>query len=270
MNQLLIVDKSNYTLLQSFLKRLINRIINRRNNPILKKCLGVLILFSSVSLTAQNIAQDLQQMYETYKNLNNFSSNIKIFIQSEKNAPYDLFQEGKVRKRDKDYYVQMGEITHLQNTRCKLTINYEHRQIGYIEFTEADKIAEAETPEITQSFEALLAQQDISKFQFIAAKNGQKHYRLVQPDNIIEQMDMYLNAATFLLEKLEYSYNEALMEGYQKVRIEYIESTLQPNFKKEQFSEYVFIKKSKGAVVLRSAYAQYSLSTFKNEPNNEK
>lgn len=232
----------------------------------LSKIIIFIWVFSCQWLFAQNIQQDLHQMYKAYKNLNTFSSDIKIYIQEAENESYNLFQEGKVRKRGQDFFVQLGNVVHLQNQHGKLTINHEHQQIGYIEYTEAD----AKETEIVQTFEDLLKQQDITKFKFVGIENGQKHYHLTQKNKMIEQIELYINKETFLLEQLEYNYNEVLMNGYQKVRILYERNTLQPIFKKNQFSENTYLKKRNGIISLHPAYAKYSLTTFKNEPENEK
>ena len=227
--------------------------------------LGSMLCLLPNLFNGQNIVEDIEKMFEAYNNIRYFQCEISVETDITGEDSFLPFKEAIVYKQGNNSFVKMGVMEQLQNKRCRILINHEQKHISYSE-------PEQESPEevMSETFQSLIQQQNLEDFEFIEVKNNQIRYRIYQPGALIEKTEMFINSETYLLERLEYTYNADLTGEEQWISIQYKNNINNPVFKNGQFSEYNYIRRVGNEIETLPAYAHYNLLHLKNETADEK
>lgn len=215
-------------------------------------CLG---LFAQ-TIAAQDLRQDLKKMHQAYKNIENLEAKI---VSKE-------FEEGSlpeveiiyIKKQQHHYIYHMATSTMLMNDSYLLAINAKEKRIfctpQYQPQEESSK--KLLMNHIQLNLDSLLASYE--NITFVELKDGLKHYKVEQADADITKIEVAMDAETYLLKKITYTYNE---EDYGKTWLELSFPIIntKPVFNTETFSESKYIKKVKGGYQLTTAYQNYEL-----------
>lgn len=186
-----------------------------------------------------------------------------------KNRDTDVaFQEetGEIKKYGNLMYSRIGDIETIQNTSYYLIADHEDKNISLL----GQKIQQNQFPEpgpdFTGKLEKLLSL--CSKVEFKKENKTQNSYLLSMPYSEYNEMKIFYNKETFVIEKLILYFREAEnLEGEKdgikeipRVEITYTDINLSPDFKESDFTYDKFLEKVNGKFYCKNPYKKYTLT----------
>jgi hypothetical protein len=215
------------------------------------------------AVRAQNLKSDFEAMQTRYKSVINFRTQATITANvagaAAKNASK---HHTEINKRGEDFLYSVDDKTILINAGCALVIDHDQKMIVY-QKREINTALIAPAPAITPQIDSLLGIYKTIEYKGIV--NGRKKYFLTIEDAILYQMELYFSEETLFLEKTVCWYKNEETEMNTEVTTEYKNTTTDPVFAADLFSEKKYIQQKGANLQPQSAYKAYELIIIPND-----
>jgi hypothetical protein len=224
----------------------------------LKKSISLAIYFCLVqAVAAQDLRSALERMQQTVKESTQMHvvMTIDVYedIRSEKSFYHDV---AEVNRNDNSYLYHFGVLDFLMNDKYVIIVDRQERRIM---LQDRDLTSETEfRKSISFNLDSLLLAYKNPKF--IGNINGIEHYQVLQNQNSISQIDLFINNRTNLLDKMQYGYKEG-----QFVSIHFDQFEIHPKFKEDEFDELLYFSKLNGKYQLAEKFKDFKISDSKNQ-----
>ena len=218
------------------------------------------MFFLPQRILAQNYIEDFSKMYKAYQKLEDFHTLVEVAYY-EGGTSQTQNQYGEVWKSGNQYKYRLDQLTMMYTDQFILAVDEEQQLIALSERS-GERINSIDL--VAEDFEAL--QEKYEKVEFVGSTNEALHYRVYTPSSVIILTEVYLDANTFLINKLEYDYNpEAYPEGTRSVVV-YKGMNPNPTFGPEVFSKSGYIQKSPEGYKPSKAFESYQLLFNPKQP----
>lgn len=201
---------------------------------------------------SQNFESDLKAMYEAYKAVDKFSTNIS--IRADLLNEKTINQKAWIKKDGDNYKYSIDSRILLCNDKYLITVdNYDESIIVAGVDLDNSKLDIIGVEQIEAMYEKL------DSVSFMGEDGLSKRYVVYTPNSQTTTVEIFINKKTFLLDKVVYNYNTSTGIDTKKVVIQYNDVNLSPVFKKDEFSEANFITKSKGEFIPVIEYKGFNI-----------
>ena len=213
----------------------------------------------------QDFAVDMKKMNQAY-GANELTIDFEVYlIADEKNtSKKESLGLGKIRKKS-DLYFSSFDGQHIyHNEDGVVLIDDKEKSVDYIKRSSK----RPESKELTNDqINAMIAMSDT--VYFVQTKNGVKHYRIFNESADIRIVDLYMNAKTFFIDKLVYTYKESTKEesfDAHQMEVIYTRNRTKCELKPSYFSTKSILAKGANGKYYYKKNPKYTIHS--NELNN--
>ena len=220
--------------------------------------LVLLAFFAMNTVDGQNLVDDLKKMKDAYEK----SSKLKMKIVSkeyegENSKP--TIEETLILRDGNDLRYLSKERILMMNDAYVVVVDERSKLIRCIPRENKEMKKPDDMGFMAQTginFDTLISSYD--KVEYLGVKNGNKVYRMTLKDQDITTIEMGIDAQSYLMKQIRYTYNE---EWYGKTWINISMPLIDtnPSFEKDTFSEWSFLKKEQGELKPNDRYKDYRL-----------
>jgi hypothetical protein len=176
---------------------------------------------------------------------------IKAFESKAQKIPF-YHEQAIVKKSSDNYFYRFSGLEMLMNEKYLVMVNEKQRLITC---TLRDKKAETEMMDpLTANLDSMLNFYGTPRL--ISDKDDVEHYTLTRSDGLITQIELYIQASTNSLKRIEYGY-----EGGQYATINFLRFNRTPDFKANEFNEQRYFSENNGVLKLSDNYSRFRLTT---------
>ena len=216
-----------------------------------------LLVFTASDTTAQTAASELDKVSQSYLSAEHLSMEANVYVYSSKiDVAGSFLGKGVMRKSKNNYYSRFLDDEVIINSRCMLIIDHSRKTI---ELYDAVKSRKKNATQHLPDVKAIMASNDSVKYHGV--RSGMKHFTFYNKRASVVKTELYVNAATGFIEKIEYYYSQSnVEESYDayKVVIEYQGISVK-NPGEEPFSEKKYVSRKGSNMILAPSYKNYQL-----------
>lgn len=213
-----------------------------------------LLLFLSFGFqraSAQDLNQALQDLRKQYAQSDQLRMvmQIQAFEKPQSDAPY-YHEKAEIRKSGNQYLYQFAGTEMLMNAKYLIVVDKNAAEMVCSKRnlkTEADFKDQAKV-----NIDSILTFYDHP--QYLGRTKSIDHYRVFQKKGAIGQIDLFMNAQTNLLHRIQYHYRDK-----QWVVIAFDVFDMRPSFSSNTFDEAHYVAVEKGKMKPSAAYKKYSI-----------
>lgn len=201
-------------------------------------------------LQAQDLKEAIVRMQQGLQSSNRFHivMNVNAFETATSSKPFYTLR-AEMMKDSSNYLSQMGSNELLLNSKMLIVVDHDTRQIS-CNVNTPTALKQLKDP-FTANLDSLLKL--FGKSSYEGSKGEMVHYRILHNSkSIIRRTDMYFDSTSYLLRRVEYSY-----QGNQRVIVEFTVFDLNPQFKSDVFSERKYLIQSDGKWRASPGYSNY-------------
>lgn len=210
-----------------------------------------LLLFGGKELAAQDFRQALLEMRKEYAQAEQLHIRMEVQVFEQKDASDPLYQqEVDIRKNGQHYLYKFGSNEMLLNDRFQLMVDKNTKEISWTKRT----LQEEAALEGMMKFDLDSILSFYSVPEYVGGDADSDHYRIVQKEGLVGQIDLFLNKQTKMLSKMEYQY-----QGGQFISVQFKAFNTQAVFPEGTFDEASYIRREKGQIKGAGEYRGYNV-----------
>lgn len=212
----------------------------------------ILLLCSCSFISGQDFKSRLELMKKEYADISHILIRMKILVYESAEAAEPLFnQEAIIKKQDRNFFYQFDQIEMLMNRDYIIVVDETSRQIVCTDRSLKD---EAKFLDPFQSSLDSVLRFNEDPF-LVRSTQDVDQYQLAPTDEEIKIIDLFVNKATNLLTRIDYTYEA----GY-KAQIFFTIFDRSAVFSEADFSESKYIVKEKGSIRTTPQYSRFNLA----------
>lgn len=211
----------------------------------------LLLSFGFQRASAQHLNQALQDLRKQYAQSDQLRilMQIQAFERPQSDEPY-YHDKAEIRKSGNKYLYKFGGTEMLMNAKYLIVVDKDAAEMVCSKHnlkTEADF-----KDQVTVNIDSILTFYDHP--EYLGRAKSIDHYRVFQKKGAINQIDLFINAQTNLLHRIEYHYRDK-----QFVVIDFDIFDMRPSFPANTFDESQYVAVEKGKMKVSDAYKKYSI-----------
>jgi hypothetical protein len=215
----------------------------------IQSCL--LFLVMSLSVPAQDfksVIAELRKKYENNEKLH-VSMDIAVFESSSAKVPY-YTEHADISREGLNFRYRLSSNELLMNSKYTIIVDKTAKQISC---TNRDLKSESEMKDpFKMNMDSIF--NIIGQPQYVGSNNDGAHYRLIQKENVIQQIDLYINLDKSYMNRIEYRYNDG---QWAKIDITLFDVT--PIFDPQNFHESSYVQVNNGKLKVSNAFLGYTI-----------
>lgn len=224
----------------------------------MKKIISITVtmLLSIIVLSAQDLKADFAKMQQAYLEAETFSSTMRMKVyEGESRSTTVMTKTAKLKRSGDQYWYKVDQQTMVMNQKYMLMINGDQKVIVYGKRGEEAFFnpATVQLPDLEEWMERY------ESIEFNGTKEGVKHYSIQVEEGAVSNIELYIDATTFLIKKMIYDYKVPAYKQNNTIEVVFTEFDLNPKFEKNQFSEKNYVQNLKGELKTTESYSNYRL-----------
>ena len=152
--------------------------------------------------------------------------------------------------------VKTDQLELLSNENYFITVNHGMRLIQY---QKKQMSVSDESIQMTKMFDLDSLMKKAPDIELISEGPSEIHLRLLALNDLIRQMDVYINQVSYLVRKMEFQYNQELLGNPLWVRISYPLIDINPKLKSELFNENQYFLEEENEIKPATSWKEYSI-----------
>ena len=175
----------------------------------MKRVLSIIVaLWAVVTSQAQDLS-GLEKMYQTLKECSTLAMNYEVWVQGEAQDPLVKEAEGQIRLNGEGYFTQYGDRAYLYCKQGLLDIDHTTHEMSFKQADAYQRVDQTNTPtipdDLAETFRSLA--EGAHTVELVSKDVDQIHYRFSQPEAGIIRTDIFIDAESFLPERISYQYH---------------------------------------------------------------